>query len=65
VSRDDRLSPATYTVGELRDLAEKVYLVFQGLPDGSSNTTLAECAIDAARTFAQVWAKEITLEVKP
>ena len=59
------MEPATYTLGELRDLAEKLYLVFQGLPDGSSNTTLAECAIDGAKTFAEVWAKEITLAVKP
>ena len=63
--RDDRLSPATYTVGEVRDLAEKIFVAMngrQGLPLDYA-TAAANASIDRAHVFAQAWAKSI--EVKP
>lgn len=52
--RSDRLSPAAYTVGEVRDLAEEVFV---RIADGRGWTVegAARFAIVAAETFAQTW----------
>ena len=58
------MEPATYTLGELRDLAEKLYVGFVIARNDTNKDRLdAECAIDAAKTFAQAWGERV--KVKP
>jgi hypothetical protein len=63
--RDDRLSPATYTVGEVRDLAEKIFVAYirGGKVGGDLADLAAETAIKRAQTFARVWG--VHVQVKP